>query len=60
MSAIRHTSEINKYAYYVHYRAERYLKQQSLPKDGAFSNYAQQKIQTRANLLTSKLSRQTK
>lgn len=44
-------SAINKYAYYVHYTAAGFEKQQSLPSENALSEYAKKTIGTRAQAL---------
>jgi len=58
--AIRHTSEINRYAYYVHYTATGYIKQQSLPIDGSLSAYAIKKVQNRSRQLSTRISKDVK
>lgn len=54
--SIKHTSQINKYAYYVHYLASNYEKQQKLPGKGALTEYAIKKVNARAALLHSGIS----
>lgn len=49
-------SAISKYAYYVHYLASKFIKQQKLPQDLAFTNYAQTKVQNRAKRLQTNVS----
>lgn len=57
---IKHTSAINKYAYYVHYFASNFVKQQSLPGSNALSTYAIQRTRSLAGTLKSGVSKQVK
>ena len=57
---IKHTSAINKYAYYVHYYASDFSKQQKLPSGEALSNYAVQRTRSLAGNLKSGISKKVK
>lgn len=57
---IKHTSAINKYAYYVHYHASSFIRQQKLPTANALSNYAIQRVRNQAGILKSGISRAVK
>lgn len=57
---IRHTSAINKYAYYVHYFASNFTRQQKLPSQNALSSYAIQRVRSMSGTLKSGISSQVK
>ena len=53
-------SAINKYAYYVHYFAANFERQQKLPSETALSNYAIQRVRSLSGNLKSGISKEVK